>query len=127
MSLFSIFAQIHAPLPGDSFGITPGIDPTISKYQDLGSLVTRIVNFALGFVGLIAFVMLVVGGFWLLTAAGNDDQAGKGRKTIIYAIVGIVVILLSYSIVFTLTSTFQGDGGAVNPLGTICLPIIGCP
>ena len=108
-------------------GITPGVDPTISKYQDFGALVTRIVNFALGFVGLIAFVMLVIGGFWFLTAAGNDDQATKGRKTIIYAIIGIIVILLSYSIVFTLTSHFQGDGPAVNPLGTICLPFIGCP
>lgn len=124
--ILSIFAQIHPPIPGDPLGITSGIDPTISKYSDVGGLVSRIVNFVLGFVGLIAFIMVILGGFWFLTAAGNDEQAAKGRKTVIYSIIGIIVILLSYAIVATFTSEFQTDNPIIGPGIIFCIPFVTC-
>ncbi len=83
----------------------------------LGPLIVQIINFFLGFVGLIAFLMLVYGGFRYLASAGEAEMAKKGKQTISYAIIGIVIIALSYAAVNTLiagigpqvSSTFTGS------------------
>ena len=98
---------IHPPSAfnpfGDPFGLS-GVDPSIRQYRNISEVVVLIVNFALGFVGIIAIIMVILGGFWYLTAAGNPEQAKKGAKFILYALIGIVVITLSYAIAFTLLS-----------------------
>ena len=59
----------------------------------------RVLNFALTFVGLIAVAMLIYGGFRYLTSAGNEETTKQAKRIILYAIIGIVVILLSAVIV----------------------------
>ncbi|MCF7836412.1 pilin [Candidatus Gracilibacteria bacterium] len=59
-------------------------------------------NFALRFLALIAMIALIYAGFLYVTAAGNDEQAGKAKKIIIWVVTGIVVILLAYALVNTL-------------------------
>lgn len=65
------------------------------------SLVLTMVNWVLAFLGLVAVIMVIFGGFLYVTAAGKEDQAGKGKKVIMYAIVGIAIILLSFAIINT--------------------------
>ncbi len=77
----------------------------------LEPLIVQIINFFLGFVGLIAFLMLVFGGFRYLASAGEADMAKKGKQTISYAVIGIVIIALSYAAVNTLIA---GIGPQVN-------------
>ena len=45
--------------------------------------------------------MVIYGGVLYVTAAGNDDQVGKAKNVILYAVIGIVVILLSFALVNT--------------------------
>lgn len=77
----------------------------------LEPLIVQIINFFLGFVGLIAFLMLVYGGFRYLASAGEAEAAKKGKQTISYAIIGIVIIALSYAAVNTLIA---GIGPQLN-------------
>jgi hypothetical protein len=42
--------------------------------------------------------MLILGGFKYLTSGGNPENAASAQKTITYAILGIVLIALSYLI-----------------------------
>lgn len=65
-------------------------------------LIVTMINWALGFLGLIAVIAVIVGGYYYLLSGGDEGQAGKGRKIIIYAIIGIVIILLSFAIVNTI-------------------------
>lgn len=51
--------------------------------------------------------MVILGGFWYLTAAGNEDQAKKGLRTLAYAIIGIVLISLAYVIVYSITNAID--------------------
>lgn len=62
-------------------------------------MLTALILLVLGIAGLIAVAFLVFAGFRYITSAGNEDQAEAAKKTIINAIIGIVVIILSYSIV----------------------------
>ncbi len=102
--------------PGAGLGLTPGFTYGIHVPQgtvlqannpQLEPLIVQIVNFFLGFVGILAFLMLVYGGFRYLASAGDPEAAKKGKQTIVYAVVGVVIIALSYAAVNTL---IQGIG-----------------
>ena len=58
-----------------------------------------IVNFALGFVGVLATAFIIYGGFLYITAAGEPDRTKKATTIIRYAVVGIMIIMISYAIV----------------------------
>lgn len=96
--------------------------PGLTQNQDLREFIKNVVNFALGFLGIIAVVVVIYGGFMYVTAAGNEDQAGKGKKAITYAVIGIIIILSSFALVNTVLlaggGTDQGGGGASAPEAT---------
>jgi len=68
------------------------------------TLARTIINWFLGFLGFIAVAMIIYGGFLYVTSAGNEDSTGKAKKILIYAVVGIIIILLSFAIVNTVIS-----------------------
>ena len=49
---------------------------------------------------IVLFIMLIMGGFKLMTSGGNPENAAAAQKTITYAILGIVLIALSYLILY---------------------------
>lgn len=61
--------------------------------------IMRIVNYFLGFLGLIAVIMVIYAGFLMLVAGGEEEDVTKAKKILIWGAVGIIVVLLSYSIV----------------------------
>jgi hypothetical protein len=73
-------------------------------------LILKVINYALGMAGIITVMFLIVGGFWYITAAGNDEQAEKGKKTITNSIIGLVVIILAYTIVRIVSGTLTSVG-----------------
>lgn len=85
------------------------ISPTQQSDQIRTSNITSIINtiggviqFLLGFVGLIAFGALIYGAATMIMNYGNDEMVEKSKKIIRNAIIGIIVILSAYTIVATL-------------------------
>ena len=78
----------------------------------LRQLVLTFLNFFLGFLGLIAVIMVIYGGVLYVTAAGEQDKVDKGKKIIMYSVVGIVIILLAFALVNTILGGL-GAGGDV--------------
>lgn len=71
---------------------------------DTGGLFQTVVNILLFLIGAVAVVMLIYGGFRYVTSAGDSSAVTSAKNTILYAIIGIVVALLSYAILdFVLT------------------------
>lgn len=66
---------------------------------NVNDLILSIVTYAIGIAGLVAIVFIVYGGFQYITAAGNDESASKGAKTITYAVIGLLLVFASYAIV----------------------------
>jgi hypothetical protein len=69
------------------------------------------VNYALGLVGLISFVLLIVAGITMVTNAGDDKAQEEGKKTLLKiarAIVGIAVSWLIISFIFWLIEQIVG-------------------
>ena len=62
-------------------------------------LIFNIINALLLIVGAIAVLFVIIGGFWYVTSAGNEEQAEKGRTTVVNSIIGIVIVILSYVVI----------------------------
>jgi cytochrome bd-type quinol oxidase subunit 2 len=69
-------------------------------------LILTAINYALIISGSVTVLFIIIGGFWYLTSAGNDEQAEKGKKTLVNAVIGLVVIILSFAIVRIISNTF---------------------
>jgi len=71
-----------------------------AKFDTIGSLVSVIVQNAFVLAGVIAFVLLVVGGFGIIASAGGDTKGlEKGKQAITGAVLGLVVIIGSFWII----------------------------
>lgn len=85
--------------------------------SDIRKLVLKILNFFLTFLGILAVIMVVYGGVTYVTSAGNDEAIGNAKKIIMYAVVGLIVILLSFAIIRTVLDAGTGGsavGGAIQ-------------
>ncbi len=60
--------------------------------------VSYIANFFIALSGTISLLFVILGGFWYMTGGLTDDKE-KGKKTIFYALIGMVITLLAWIIV----------------------------
>ena len=100
-------------LPVLAFADTLGLDKANVglSTSSLESMIANIVKTGLTLVGVIALAILVYGGFLYITAAGDSKQVDKAKTVIIYAVIGIIVIGLAYSLVAFVIGAFGGSGG----------------
>jgi hypothetical protein len=69
----------------------------------LTNLVHTIVNLLSAVVGIVAVIMIIVGGLRYITSGGNDTSVTSAKNTILYAIIGLIIVALAQIIVrFTL-------------------------
>ena len=62
-------------------------------------IVRLIINWALYLSAIIAVIFIIIGGFMYITSAGDPAKATKGRTTLVNALIGLTIIILSYLIV----------------------------
>ena len=78
---------------------------------DVGSLVTKGLNYLMYAVAVISVVMIIFGGIRYATSGGNAEKVKSAKNTILYAVVGLAVALLALVIVKFVETT---AGGAVT-------------
>ncbi len=75
----------------------------------LRGAIQTFINFALFFLGLVAVGFVIYGGFLYVTSQGDDGNTEKAKNIIIYAVIGIIVILVSYALVNTIIGSGTGN------------------
>ena len=75
---------------------------------DLNSLVRTIITTIIFAVGMVAVVMIILGGVSYATSQGDPQKVKKAKDTILYGIIGLVVALLAFAIVNFVLSSIQG-------------------
>ena len=75
-----------------------GDDQTDALFGDTGIFKT-ITNTLLFIVGAIAVIMLIIGGVRYTISGGDSKQVESAKNTIMYAIIGIIVVILAYAVV----------------------------
>ncbi len=72
----------------------------------INTIITRAINIFSIVVGIIAVVMIIVGGFKYITSGGDSGNISSAKNTIIYAVIGLVIVALSQFLVqFVLDKT----------------------
>lgn len=78
--------------------------------EDAQNRVATILQFVFGIVGIIAVIVIIIGGVFYVTSQGDPGKTKRARDTILYAAIGLVVSLLSFAIVtFILNATNGGN------------------
>lgn len=91
-----------APRSGGRYGLRNPLGTV-----NIPTILGRFVSAAIGLVGGLFLVMLIYGGFIWMTAGGDSKKVATARKTLINAVLGILVVALSYTFV---TVIFQYAG-----------------
>lgn len=75
----------------------------------VNNILTQIINIFSVIVGIIAVIMIIVGGFRYITSGGSSEKITAAKNTILYAIIGLVIVALAQIIVkFVLNKTVNG-------------------
>jgi len=95
------------PLGPDSYN---NPQPQVNDPLNLGSFINlyyRMLTGFFGVMGLLAILMIIMNGFRYITARGNDEQAADAKNGLLYAIIGVVIVIMSYVIVQATANFFN--------------------
>lgn len=87
---------------------TLATNPEKCNGNDLNSTITLIINGIIFVIGIVAVVMIILGGITYATSQGDPGKVKKGKDTILYGIIGLVVALLAYAIVTFVLGALKG-------------------
>ena len=92
--------------------INQGIDVTaqgagIKGESNLVQFLAMIVQGLLALIGLVFVILIIYGGFQWMTAMGQEDKIAKAKKVITNSVIGLIIIVLSYSIAYFVTMIFE--------------------
>lgn len=78
------------------------------KDESLMPTILTVINLLIGITGVIAVVVIVIGGLQYTTSTGDAAKVTKAKNTIMYGIIGLVVAMLAFAIVnFVLGNAFS--------------------
>ncbi|MDO8261364.1 MAG: hypothetical protein Q7T50_07810, partial [Candidatus Magasanikbacteria bacterium] len=70
-----------------------------------------VINIVLGFLGVIAVLIILLGGFKWMTAGGNEDGIGEAKQMIGAGVIGLVIILAAFGIAqFVINALYNATG-----------------
>ena len=72
--------------------------------RPLREIIASAIDWLLGIVAGLAILFIIVGGIYYMTAAGDEQRMTTGKTIITYAVIGLVFVVISYSIVTTLNN-----------------------
>ncbi|MBU1203385.1 Ig-like domain-containing protein [Patescibacteria group bacterium] len=131
ISIFSLgFVSVHKALASDVFGINDLASTNIALgSRSIEDTVAGIINIFLGFLGILAVLIILYGGFLWMTSQGNSDKVQRAKLLIISAVIGLVIIVSAYAISRFVLQSLYNETGAGGPGGGTTIPpggTIGC-
>ncbi len=76
--------------------------------RDPRTMVAQIINTAMSILGIIAVVIILMGGFKWMTSMGNEDKVGEAKQLMGAGVIGLVIILAAWGLsTFILNSLMQ--------------------
>lgn len=85
-----------------------GANPLCSANEgDVDSAITNITNTIIFLLGAAAVIMIIIGGFMYVTAAGDAGRIKTAKNTILYAVIGLIVAIFAWAIVSFVVQQFS--------------------
>ena len=113
ISLF-LLPFLKAPVAlatNDTFGMNYIQGQIVLGDDDPRTIAATVINVVLTLLGIIAVVIVLMGGFKWMTAGGNEDKVSEAKKLLGAGVIGLVIILASWGISkFVLDALFEATG-----------------
>ncbi|MFA6410328.1 MAG: hypothetical protein WCW26_02015 [Candidatus Buchananbacteria bacterium] len=111
-TLVAIFALTVMPALALDVGLGYGTLTGLGT-KDIREGIMAIIRLLLSFLGIIAIVIILYGGFIWLTSAGSEEKIGSAKKIISAGVVGLVIIFVSYALATFVVTQIMSATGAV--------------
>lgn len=99
---YAQFGNIGNQASGNSFFNIFSLPSSATKITDpqgyFATVIGFVINWVLAIVAIIAFIYLIINGVNYITAGGDAEKATKARTGIINAIIGIIVVVIAFTI-----------------------------
>lgn len=97
--LGGLFAFSSASLAVDrtSLGVEYGEKIGLGN-KDIRDTIAAIIKTVMGLLGIVAVVIVLIGGFYWMTAGGDEGRVETGKKWIFSGIIGLAIILSAYAL-----------------------------
>ncbi len=126
-TVFACAAIITVAAPSVAFAqapVTEGLEAVgeaggiAGGETDLLVIIGRIINIALGFVGIVLLVILLYAGYEWMTSGGDPAKVDSAKTRIRNAVIGLVILMMSFAIVnFIMNALIDATGGAGGGAG----------
>ena len=93
----AVIVPVLAGAETDRFGVFYGTGAGLGT-RDVRATIAQIINIALGILGIVALVIILMGGFKWMTAGGNEEGVESGKKAIGQGVVGLIIIFVAFAI-----------------------------
>jgi len=102
----------HAQTVSTTLGVDVVDSSLLLASTDIRIIAVRIINVLLGFLGVITLGLILYAGFLIMTSGGAEDKIAQGRKIMINAVIGLVIIMSAWAITkFILNSLLAATTG----------------
>lgn len=81
------------PIAGSDFASSAGLGS-----GNLPEVIASIIRTILGFLGIVAVVIILMGGFQWMTAGGSEEKVKGAKRRIIQGIIGLVIVASAFAI-----------------------------
>lgn len=85
---------------------TAELDNPLGTAKTVPAVIGRIIKAFLGIVGSISLIIFIYAGITLITAAGKTSQIQQGKETMLWAALGIIIVLAAYAVLKFVMSAF---------------------
>ena len=83
--------------------------------KDIREGLMTIINVLLGFLGVVAIIIILWGGFRWLTSGGNEEKVAEAKKIITAGIIGLIIIFVSFAIAqFVVVQLLSATGAQIS-------------
>lgn len=114
LGCFSVFVLLQ---PDIAFAqVDPGLDAVataggIATESDLPTIIGRIINIFLSFMGIVLLGLMVYAGFLWMTAGGEAEKVNQAKKTMMNAVIGLIIIVSAFAITNFIIRLLGGETG----------------
>lgn len=98
----------------EDVGLTAMTDIGLGN-RDPRKIASAVIQVMLGFLGVIAVVLILFGGFKWMTAAGNDDKIDEAKDLITAGVIGLLIVLAAFAVSVFVLNALMGVTGAQDP------------
>ncbi|MBI5412729.1 hypothetical protein HZA42_00075 [Candidatus Peregrinibacteria bacterium] len=93
-----------APPKGGSNGGTVSEDQKLKADRPIAYVLIKAIGLLTSFIGGVALIVFIIGAVITIASQGKDDMLTKGKDTMKYALIGLVIALFSFIIVSAVQS-----------------------